>query len=1201
MNENEKEPKKIEQYSSPKETNRKKAGRKSTMLKPRPVILKDLTDKLKFLPWKIEIAKTETLLHGLFDGTPIDFYHSAKPVIRDTIEPKNIYSALRQGHNLESDRKKCNDLRKGSWEALESNFEEKAKETFTSVEKNMRMCIGEQKLKQSLIEEVNKIYQEYNGKSYCIKVDLCYRELTMLFLQSLFGKSAYEKDYEWVKTGEWQGVLSQTPDENEKFFTSGFFALPRKDINQVILPQVKLEQKQDSKYFISQSNPSSLEHILRQSKGDIERRIFVLCGDENEGTTISGAGKTTMLRHLYYSCKSAIFVPLSQVYCNRYLKQRDVGPYILSWLQEYYKIWRQSDLDNRLLILDGLDEIRENFGVQAICYDLVWLIENCTSRIIISSKLKPNKLTTWDYDPAVGLCTVSDHVWDIAEYCYILPMNEKQRSEYLGNNVSPELESILTTPFFLSLYKNVKETYTDKERRHNAILAEWSQLSYFFETEIHTKEDLLYRFFVTQICRWSDENKENSSRTKADAFFLMYTLPMIAYRMASVEFSDAQYIPAPLNQADETFVMHALRNSAPIFSHVWVYRHPGEENTFPSVKRLLTAKGFDEGRASIFLCKIATAPKWEWEHYFAHHAIRNELAILHIANVFYMAYYDKLLEDDTLSSCFAFLVQYPSQTMYEEASHYLDALLGKNERTKEILLEGPLKVEISGTYAAFLLCIMAREMSLALHLGEEVQRDWIDASASAYRKLEKNNSIIANWHKKDYLVRILGGQAASLRAKGQFKDAAKKSYEAIKYAKQDEDFGDKNKFGYHSLAKVYFEQIRHLLNCEITDSQYIEFIQKDYIDQAKHIHMRLNVLRDAKIQGQWSDISNSMDFFGKISHKNREIIEPICDILEKARLRLDRYSKATDENGQLLFEKSSQLRFLLEASYVGKAFSSYAAFHEGASGEALNMLGTFMQNQQEELENNRELKFFIRNPDLHCDINREELLYTNNHIGAFYIFLRIYNIKRGGQPYPSRKLAEIILNRRVRLIEDKTADEGFRPIIGPGDFQELSEAEVKFLDQVTERVCTSNRGGFGIFRIRYLNEKKTADRIEAERRFEVEWMRCGCTTKFEEDKVDFNSAQLLAEYTKGWRVTANMLNMGNAVIKILHFFRRSLLELKEVKYTTGTRMIPQYYDECLNRLQRLSDQQEIKVFSELRSQSNNWWRSVRDELENLRR
>ncbi len=1199
MNKNKKEPKKIEQYSFPKGVNRKNVQRKSAMSEPRPVILKDLTNKLKFLPWEIEVAKTETLLHWLFDRTPIDFYHSAKPVIRDAIKPKNIYSVLRQGHNLESDSEKRKDLRKDSWEALKSNFKENAKETFTAVEKNMRMCIGEHKLTQSLVEEVNKIYQEYNGKSYCIDADLCYRELTMLFLQSLFGKNAYEKYHEWVETGEWLGLLSQIPDKNEKFFTSGFFALPINSINEVILPRLKLEPKQDSKY---QGSLPLLEQILHC---DTRHRIFVLCGDENEGTTVSGAGKTTMLQHLYYSWENAIFVPLSRVYCNhRYSIRRDMkhsDAYILPWLQKYYKIWKQSDLDNRLLILDGLDEIREASGVQAICDDLFWLIEKCTPRIVISSKLRPDKLTTWDYEPTVGLCTVSDYVWRVAEYCYILPMNKDQRRKYLGDNVSPELESILTTPFFLSLYKNVKETYTNKESRHNTILAAWSQLHYF-KTEIRTKEDLLYRFFVAQICRWSDENTVDSTRTDADAFFLMYTLPMIAYRMASVEFSDAQYIPAPLNQADETFVTRALDNSDLIFSHVWVYRHPGEGNTFHSVKRYLTAQEFDKGRASIFLCRIATAPKWEWEHYFAHHAIRNELATLHIANIFYMAYYDKLLEDDTLSSYFAFLVQYPSQTMYEEASHYLDALLGEKDRAKGILLDRSSKVKVRGAYAAFLLCMIAREMSLALHLDEEVQRDWIDASATAYQKLEKTNLKIANWHKKDYLVRILGGQAASLRAKGQFKDAAKKSQEAIKYAEQDEGFGDKNKFGYHSLAKVYFEQIRHLLNCEITDSQYIEFIQGNYIDHAKDIHMRLKMLRDAKIQGQWSDVSGSMDLFGKISYKNMEIIEPICEILDKAKLRLDRYSGAKDEDGRLLFEKSSQLKFLLEASYVGKVFSSYAAFHEGASGEALNMLGTFMQNQQEELENNRDLKFFISHPDLHCDMNRDELLlYTNNHIGAFYIFLRIYNIKRGGQPYPARKLAEIILNRRVRLAKDETADEGFRPIIGPGDSQELNEVEVKFLDQVTERVCTSNRGGFGIFRIRYLNEKKTTASIEAERRFEVEWTRCGCTTKFEEDKVDFNSAQLLAEFTKGWRVTANTLNMRDAVIKILHFFQRSLREFEEVKYTTGTRMIPQYYEECLNRLQILSDQQGIKVFSELSSQSNNWWRSVRDELKNLRK
>ena len=1056
---------------------------------------------------------------------------------------------------------------------------------------------------------MDRIYQEYNGKSHDIKnADLCYRELTMLFLESLFGKNACEGHQEWVELGESQNFLSSHPDENEKFFTSGFFALPKAGINKEILPRLKL--KQNSIPYQMQNNLSPLEQILSQFGSDTRTQIFVLCGDENEGTAISGAGKTTMLRHLYYSCEGAIFVPLSQVYCNRYLRREIdyLEAYILPWLQEYYGVWKRSDLDSRLLILDGLDEIREAHSVQAVCEDLLWLIENRKLKIVIGSKLEPKKLTTWDYSLEVGLCKVSDRIWNDAKYCYVLPMDESQKRAYLGTRLSPSIENILTTPFFLSLYKDVKETYANKEHRHDAILAAWSKASYF-EEEIITKEDLLYRFFLAQICRWSDENSENSSRTEADAFFLMYTLPMIAYRMASVEFSDTQYIPVPLNQADETFVVCALGKSSLIFSPVWIDRHPSEENTFHSVKRFLTAQGFDEGRASIFLCRCATRPRWEWEHYFAYHAVRNELATLHIANVFYMAYKDKLVEDDILSSFFSFIVQYPAQTMYEEASHYVDAVFGEVGRTRKILLEGPFNLRIDGAYAFYLLCAISREMSLALGLDEEVQRDWINASGDAYRQLEKSNLEIAKWHRKDYLVRILGGQAASLRNQGKFEDAAKRSHEAIEYTEQYKNFGDKNKFGFHSLAKVYFEQIRYLLNCEDANAQYINAIQKDYLCQAEQIHNRLNELRDAKIQGQWKDIIKCTEYtelFGEISHENREIIEPICEVLEKAKLRLNQYAKATDENGQLLFEKSSHLRFLLEASYVGKVFSSYAAFHEGASGEALNMLGAFMQNQQEELENNKNLNFFKKHPDFHCDIDKNKLLYENNQIGAFYIFLRIYNIRRGGQPYPARKLAEMILNRRVRLIENETEDRDFLPIMGPGSSQELNEMEIKLLDQVTERACTSNRGGFGISRIRYLNERKAKDSRddgsiyqEAERRFEVEWKRCECFQKFSEDKVDFNSAQLLAEYTKGWRVTDNMIDMQIAEARILKFFQRSLDELEDTKYTTGTRMTSQYYNECLNRLQRLYNEQRFGPFSYLNSQSNDRWRLVHEKLRNL--
>lgn len=249
----------------------------------------------------------------------------------------------------------------------------------------------------------------------------------MLFLESLFGKKAYEKHQEWVESGESHDLLSYPPDENEKFFTSGFFALPRKDINKEILPRLKL--KQSTKPFQLQNNLSPLEQILIQFGNDTRPQIFVLCGDEDEGTTISGAGKTTMLRHLYYSCEGAMFVPMSQVYCNRYLRKREVGfseSYILPWLQEHYSVWKQGDLNSRLLILDGLDEIREPHSVQAVCDDLVWLTENYTLRIVISSKLEPKKLTTWDYSLEVGLCTVSDRIWNDAKYCYVLPMDEGQ-------------------------------------------------------------------------------------------------------------------------------------------------------------------------------------------------------------------------------------------------------------------------------------------------------------------------------------------------------------------------------------------------------------------------------------------------------------------------------------------------------------------------------------------------------------------------------------------------------------------------------------------------------------------------------------------------------------------------------------------------------------------------------------------------------
>ncbi len=161
---------------------------------------------------------------------------------------------------------------------------------------------------------------------------------------------------------------------------------------------------------------------------------------------------------------------------------------------------------------------------------------------------------------------------------------------------------------------------------------------------------------------------------------------------------------------------------------------------------------------------------------------------------------------------------------------------------------------------------------------------------------------------------------------------------------------------------------------------------------------------------------------------------------------------------------SGTMRFLVESSYVANLLSIYAAFHEGASGAALNMLGCFCQNQQELLQNNPELTFFHQNPHLHSPIPQEALLDKDHALHAWQLYLRIYQIQRGLQPYSARCLADLLLRRQVRL------DSSGEALTGSGQDPSFNQAELDFLWEATNRSCSRESKGNQLCRIRFLNE-----------------------------------------------------------------------------------------------------------------------------------
>lgn len=349
---------------------------------------------------------------------------------------------------------------------------------------------------------------------------------------------------------------------------------------------------------------------------------------------------------------------------------------------------------------------------------------------------------------------------------------------------------------------------------------------------------------------------------------------------------------------------------------------------------------------------------------------------------------------------------------------------------------------------------------------------------------------------------------------GAFQQAAEQARAAIQVHREHPEF--RNSDGYHSLAKVYLEQVTQILNGVPAGEAWLTAIPPEEREQADAVWRELHLLAERTRAGEaWPE---RLPELGRLLPQSQAILPALLALADRARLRLERY-RAEGYFGD------ETLAFLIESSYVAKLLSIRAALHEGACGAALNMLGCFCENQQERLENHPDLLFFQTHPDLHCAIAEEELEDPEWAVHAWQLYRRIYQIQRGLQPYSARCLADLLLNRRVRLNEAGEA------VTGPGGTLQWKRKELDFLWEATARSCTSQGSGSEIWRIRFLNEllelpaeepylrDRALEREDLEReaayRYQREWARCRCQDRLENRgnlAVDLYTVLLMAEY-----------------------------------------------------------------------------------------
>lgn len=1050
--------------------------------------------------------------------------------------------------------------------------------------------------------------------------DLALRELSLLFVLALLKDNYYPQpdspEASWL-AGEDPPDSGSADPSWDLSRPGGVFSWNLEEISEELVPDVSVL---GSSFSLMPSGPTQagvtpMEQILKRWN---DQHMFLLCGEG--GSAVSGAGKSTSLRLLCRNIpdSSPLFLSISQVYSSyelRNLNRENGQPRLLTWLKTHgLSIRSLEELNGRLLVLDGLDEITNPEGVQSLCDDLLALCRLSELRIIVSSKLPPKELEAWHY----GLSSISN-LWYSALPCQIQPLRSEQANTYLqhsGQGLRPG-DSFLNTPFLLSMYGSTQDFLS----RETSLVAQRIRQRWILCPESEGPEALFYRYLCVQLCRWCESRQGEDLRNEQDAFFLFFALPAVALRMMAYDICDRYYVLCTADPVDIKMVEQLLNESFPVLGPMLKYfpaYRQGDLEVLATRAQDLTADGFSAGQAAAILHRSFDPSTLSWEYRFVNHAVRDNLAMLHVANLFYIAYQRCRLGQqpwDMKEPFWVCPVHYLHAPTFKRIFGFLVELFGSETQVRSILEAGPQAVSCSGS-SGYLLCTIAYEICRAMDLPQK--HAWLAAAASLRMQCSDKD----HWFGVEYIMEELCEHARQLRTAGDFLSGAEEARSAICLHRKHPEF--RNSDGYHSLAKVYLEQVTQILNGSAPTQNWLTCVPEQERVLADSIWSELHDL-SSLLQGG-GKCPEQLPVFGRILPSNLPTLPALVALADRARLRLECYQQA----GRLQDER---MAFLLEGSYVAKMLSIYAAFHEGASGAALNMLGCFCNNQQELLENSPDLPFFQSNPHLHCQIPEAQLRDPDRRVHAWQLYLRIYQIQRGLQPYSAKQLAILLLTRSVRL------DDRGEAVAGPGAQPELTAAEQNFLWEATTRAGSKLDSGSQIWRMRFLNElldlpedefhilgrslSRKALEQEFSQCYQRAWARCHCQDRLNICKgypMDLFTVMLMAEYRPSTEIALDAALWKSG---IQGFFQRQIPTEEQVRkelarqvqlprnrsqdrnalkqsireqvyrkiYTTGSFLDLDMLRDCWNRIKRLETMTN-GLYSLFHNQQGSIWSQV---------
>lgn len=943
------------------------------------------------------------------------------------------------------------------------------------------------------------------------------------------------------------------------FHKAGLYHVEDTQIDTRLIPSIVCGKK---RYDYEQKAGSPLRQILSEQ----QYRWIFLSGqtDDERYSAVSGAGKTTSLRFLALEEgeNNILWLPLAEIYAHHNLKDTSI---LATHIKERYKV----DLDklpaSTLFLLDGLDELIGREQLQRLSGELYMLQHSGKFGLIVSSKLP------WDQMHQVDVFYEWQDVWKMFRSCTIQSLSKSQIKRVIPEQELNSTLFHLNSPFLLSLYLSTASLPDDPWTTD--LISRWDAEALFHSRQL-TDELLFYRSLIVQIIRWHEAAQGKNMQWEMDAFLLLHTMPAIACKMLRSESNDATLDLASDVSVGRDFIKRTIDTTWKVI-RPWLHLFPGYGSKDDASQYIRFLQGLSYEKFLSGAVPSLFHGDWNGEDQyeqprFVNQSLRDNLALLHIANVFLLAYNGALETTIEAIEAYGDTIELLPTKEVQKSVAFFD-LISPGKNIKSILRKGPETTFISPL-----------SQFLAGHIGgticDRLSGIWQDKSISsdpwyaymsaAFEQLEQcgDSSIQKLVAKKFGLAYIysLTNYARSFRGSGKF-------HEADLCARQVIDFQSShdwiiNSDGYHMKALVLFDQVKVILNCDDGSGEVKSLIQDNQLD----LSFAFNLADE--LEQLVSNPQFPYKTLPPISDEQKPLIPIFYMILNRARTKWAAY------HAHHFFHNSS-LEFLCSASYLAKAYSIFAALSPGNSGMAYNLLGTMLANDDEQLENNKKLAFFKANPELHLEI--PGLNYEDRFAAAFKTYRAIYNIRRGPQPYSARRLCELLLRRQVAL------DENTQPI-QISEYKPFCNSEWIFMEQAIKRAIL-NRGSSGAYwYARYLHEAviqgQEHDDLDArmgraERALQAAWKKCSCDKKLLSLKnrsfkdVDIISVliiveDLLMDHSKA-KETRDML-----YDQIFAYLNDYLKKSDVPSYTTG--VYDPYGDvhDCLLRINRFKDNED---------------------------